>query len=100
MNKKVIIILSIIVIIIISFMILFNKSKKTKSNENEINNNAKEKVAEIIQDEQTGEYIVYNKKNGEEIARGYEESSLYIYTIDPDYDPKLPMAEENLDNIE
>lgn len=31
------------------------------------------------------QYVIYNKKNGEEIARNPDKASLYIYEIDPDY---------------
>lgn len=80
---------------IVSIFIINSKNRK-KQNLSEVSIDEFEEkiITGIIQDNETNEYIVYNKKTGEEIARSSDESSLYIYTIDPNYNPKLSNTEE------
>ena len=77
-NKKVIISIFII-ICIIAIIVFFVINRKTKT-ENEIEN------LNIKQDEETGEYILYNERN-EEILRSDTEGELKIYLDNPDYNP-------------
>ena len=80
---------------IVSIFIINSKNRK-KQNLSEVSIDEFEEkiITGIIQDNETNEYIVYNKKTGEEIARSSDGSSLYIYTIDPNYNPKLSNTEE------
>ena len=96
MNKKIMIAICCIVIVILIIVIITNKKKKV-SVQNEIKTEDNQ-VSDIVQDEETGEYVIYDKETGEEIARSFDEATLHIYEIDPDYDPKLPnMEDENLE---
>ncbi|MBR2290394.1 MAG: hypothetical protein IJ867_07460 [Clostridia bacterium] len=92
MNKKRILILVILIIIILIGIVLLRKRKKVIHVENEISERIK--VSNVVQDEQTGEYVIYNLETGEEIARSEDEVSLYIYTLDPNYDPKSSASDE------
>ena len=84
MNQKIKIILLIIVIviIIISYKISLNK----KNDKSTISENI---TSNIWYNEDSGLYYITNK-DGEILRESENEGELYIYTIDPDYDPKIP----------
>lgn len=90
MDKR---ILSIIVVIVIIIMIVI--TVKVKSNQNE-NLESNSKTIEIIQDEETGEYVVRNKITGEYLDKSLDETNLHIYEIDSNYNPD-PAAKTNVD---
>ncbi len=94
MNKKIVIIV-LIAFVIILMCLLFTKKKSDKALSNELEANIEEsRDSEIKLNEDTGEYIVYDKATGEEIARSSDEMSLHIYEVDPDYDPKTPITKD------
>ena len=92
MKKKIIIIAIIVILIII---IWGTRNKKENSLES-VEKTEDITPSSIIQDSETGEYVVYNEETGEEIARSEDEGSLYIYTIDPDYNPRMPLSEDEV----
>ena len=90
MNKKVMI--GICLIAVFMVIILVVRTKKEKLDDATGNSGSVEEihVSDIVQDEETGEYVIYDKETGEELARSEDKGSLYIYTIDPDYNPRPP----------
>lgn len=82
MNRKILIIVIIIVSIIGILMInkFWSKNVSTDKNNNTSN---------IIQNEDSNMYYILDE-NGEVIHEAESEDSLYIYTIDPEYDPQMP----------
>ena len=84
MNKRKMMIV-IIIILVVAFALLTKKKNNVKR---ESDNSEDRKISDIIQDEETGEYIIYNQETGEEIARSKNKESLYIYRIDSDYNPR------------
>lgn len=83
MNKKILIVLIVFFIIICTLIMVNNsKSQEEKGKEN-LNN------LEIMQDENSKMYYITDE-NGEIIHEAEDKESLYIYTIDPEYDPKIP----------
>ena len=85
MNKKEMVSIVIVVIFIIILLILKNRNNSNIRNDTGFKIDEKINSSSIVQDEETGEYVIYNKENGEEIARNPDKASLYIYEIDPDY---------------
>ena len=76
----VLIVILVVAILIIRNVIIENQS----SNENE-----SEKIAEIKYDEENQIYYIEDE-NGMVLHEGYSEDELYIYQIDPDYNPQKP----------
>ena len=93
MNRKRIFFLSVIMVILIIIIFAINSKKTQKNNLNDSSIKRKETL-KISQDEETGEYVVYNKKTGDEIARNSDYDSLHIYEIDENYNPN-PLGIEN-----
>ena len=93
MSKKVMMVIGIVTIFIIILLIVNNKYNKTQS-DTEVKSNEQIEVSSIVEDEETGEYVVYNQETGEEIARSFDKASLHIYEIDPDYNPGIFDTEE------
>lgn len=85
-DTKTKIIIYIIVLIIFGFIIfnLLNKNNTETIEENIVSN--------IQYNNETGEYYIKDK-NGEILHSTQDEASLYIYTIDPEYDPKIIESE-------
>ncbi|MBR2289504.1 MAG: hypothetical protein IJ867_02585 [Clostridia bacterium] len=90
-RRKAIIIL---IIVILIFWIIFVVDKKKISSVEHHVQRAEKITPEIVQDEETGEYVIYRQETGEEIARSEDKSSLSIYEIDPDYNPRSPSSDE------
>lgn len=84
MNKKVMLGIGAITIFVLILVMVNNKKNK---NNNEKNVSQEVKVSNIVQDEETGEYYIYNQETGEEIARSEDRIALHIYEIDPNYNP-------------
>lgn len=86
MNKKVTIIVIIIVLIVFSLVIFSTSDDRNRSikKENRMTDDFKNSISF---DEGTGEFVVFDEETGDEIARGEDEVSLYIYKIDPTYNP-------------
>lgn len=82
MNRKYSLILLIILLIVIIFCIFILNKNKTQINEQEEN-------LEYRQDENTGEYIIYDEESGEEKIRVENESEIQMYLDNPDFDIKL-----------
>lgn len=93
MEKKSFIICIILILIIVLFIILNSKPKDN----DETYIDSPQKI-EVIKDEKSDEYIIYNKSNGEEIARSKDEGMIYIYEIDPNYDPHMEFTFEQPKN--
>lgn len=92
MNKKILICVTCFIIILVVIVIYLNKSKKKF-----VKKNIKEEIiipSEIIEDKETGEYVIYDERTGKEIMRSPDEASLVVYKTNPDYDPILPAIEE------
>ena len=74
-----------IVILVIAILIIRNVVIENQSS----NENESEAVAEIKYDE--GNQIYYiEDENGMVLHESYSEDELYIYQIDPDYNPQNP----------
>lgn len=82
MNRKYSLILLIILVIVIIFCIFILNKNKTQIAEQEEN-------LEYKQDENTGEYIIYDEESGEEKIRVENESEIQMYLDNPDFDIKL-----------
>ncbi len=82
MNRKYSLILLIILVIVIIFCVFILNKNKTQINEQEEN-------LEYRQDENTGEYIIYDEESGEEKIRVENESEIQMYLDNPDFDIKL-----------
>lgn len=82
MNRKYSLILLIILVIVIIFCVFILNKNKTQINEQEEN-------LEYRQDENTGEYIIYDEENGDEKIRVENESEIQMYLDNPDFDIKL-----------
>lgn len=82
MNRKYSLILLIILVIVIIFCIFILNKNKTQINEQEEN-------LEYRQDENTGEYIIYDEESGDEKIRVENESEIQMYLDNPDFDIKL-----------
>jgi len=89
MIKKVLIITFIIIFILVLLLVSVF-SKKIINDGVTVSADKKEKKSYIEKDEETGEFVVYNKNTGEIIARSDNEMDVYIYTIDPEYNPEFP----------
>lgn len=81
MNKKYVIFTIIFLCILISFYIIFHKNKNNEVNNIDIPMN-------YIQNEITGEYIIYDK-NGNVKTRVSDDVGLDFYLKNPEYDPKI-----------
>lgn len=82
MNRKYSLILLIIIVIFIIFCIFI-------LNKNKIQIDKQEENLEYRQDEDTGEYIIYDKESREEKIRVENESEIQMYLDNPDFDIKL-----------
>ncbi len=82
MNRKYSLILLIILVIVIIFCVFILNKNKTQINEQEEN-------LEYRQDENTGEYIIYDEESGDEKIRVENESEIQMYLDNPDFDIKL-----------
>lgn len=87
MNKKIIIVIC-FVTIFLGFIVI--KSSKNRHNTEKNSQKITQNTVRILKDDVTEEYLVYNLETGDVIARGMNKEELYIYEIDPDYDPKVP----------
>jgi len=92
MQKKVITSIFVIVVLIIIILIIRNVSKR-KGNNSISYIEEKREVSNIIKDEETGEYVIYDKETGDEIARSIFPSELHIYEVNPDYKVWSPILE-------
>ncbi len=87
-KNKIISMFFVTILLVIMMYLIFGIHKKNNVNNiSETNND--DILTEILQDEETGEFIIYNKENGEEIARSFDKSNLRIYEIDPSYNPLI-----------
>jgi len=90
MNRK--IIFTICIALVLLFTVFTFKKKFSNTDTvmtTEVDRETDRKTT-ISKDEETGEYVVYDKNTGDEIARSFEENDLYIYEIDPEFNPKRP----------
>lgn len=85
MNKRIIIVLIVIVLIIISIVVIRKNKNSSETRDVQSNYNS------IVVDEETNEFVVHDKVTGEEKVRGNVEEGLYIYEVNPDYEPKYPL---------
>lgn len=86
MNKK-----NIIILIVISiFLVVIIRKIIVKANTNNLSENEFDiEISNIVRDEQTGEYVIYDVKTGMEVRRSQDEADLYIYEVNPDYNPRM-----------
>ena len=93
MNKKIVLGIFIIMAFIILIIVINKKQGKVQQIVKE-NSTKSEIKSDIIQDSETEEYVIYDEETGEEIARSMDKESLHIYEIDPDYNPKTPISDD------
>lgn len=81
--KKLLIIVLAIIILIIVVVININHKENIES--------IQMQESEIIyeKDEQSGEYIIYDKNSGDEITRVNDESAIEVYKDNPNYNTKM-----------
>jgi FtsZ-interacting cell division protein ZipA len=96
-DKKTKIIIIVVAVVIIVALIINGVNNSKKSDENANTNTSNTNIT-YEQDNETGEYIIYNKETGEEITRVTDEAEIKIYEDNPDYDPKLPVSSYEDDN--
>lgn len=93
MNKNMKIgIIALVILIIIACIFIPKIKSKAKNEIDDVQDNA----SDILYNEEPGLYYITDE-NGEIVHESEDEGSLYIYTIDPDYDPKNPELLENND---
>jgi FtsZ-interacting cell division protein ZipA len=97
MDKKTKIIIIVVAVVVIIALIINKVNKSKTTNETTSTANTTTSVT-YEQDEETGEYIIYNKETGEEITRVTDEAEIKIYEDNPDYDPKLPTSDVDYTN--
>lgn len=71
------------IIFIIAIILVISKFRTNKNNLNEVENN---KNINVVQNELSGEYEVYNE-SGNLIQTLQDDSMVDIYRTDPDYNP-------------
>ena len=79
-DKKVFIGIIVAIVLIITIVLITRNINSKKNKEQNIN-------TEINYNNETGEYYIQDE-NGEILHSANNESELYIYKIDPDYDAK------------